>query len=234
MPEARLTDIKEKEILAYLGYRGHEPSPEVRSQIERCRQEVLKAAVPRLIYKRFAVSDCEVQGMPLGGNDIKKHLANCFEAVVFAATLGPKIDSLIKRKSVSDMSDAVVIDACATAAIENVCDNFEVELASKETERGNRLTFRYSPGYGDLPIGTQIQLCDAINTSRVIGLTVKESMIMVPQKSVTAIIGIFREQDGTEQQAHLECEDCTMRDTCIYRSSGNACGQGETGIKEDA
>ena len=53
------------------------------------------------------------------------------------------------------------------------------------------LTERFSPGYGDLDMAVQKDLCLVLDTGRTIGVTLTESCMMVPVKSVTAIVGLF-------------------------------------------
>lgn len=98
-------------------------------------------------------------------------LSGCQEAILLAVTLGPQIEQLLMRREVTDMADALIMDACASAAIENVCDHFEFDLREQLKREGKFLTDRFSPGYGDLPLHTQRRLCEALNTARRIGLT---------------------------------------------------------------
>ena len=87
-------------------------------------------------------------------------------------------------------------------------------------EEGLLLTDRFSPGYGDLPLKLQIGLCAALNTSRRIGLTVTPSLILVPRKSVTALLGIA---DRPKTLRKRGCEVCGMFLHCPYRKEGVVC-----------
>ena len=51
------------------------------------------------------------------------------------------------------MADAVIMDACASTAVENVCDHFEFDLRDQPQGRGVPLG-PVQPGYGDLPLNT--------------------------------------------------------------------------------
>ena len=79
---------------------------------------------------------------------------------------------------------------------------------------------RFSPGYGDLPLEIQKDLCRMLNASRRIGLTVSESMLMVPCKSVTAVIGIAEEPQDHRASG---CEVCNLFRTCEFRKEGGTC-----------
>lgn len=218
--QARLTELNENEILLYLGYRGQEYPAEVEAQIKRCEREVLAAADPRLIWRRLPVDGAHFSALSLGGEDIRELLDGCREAVLMAVTLGQGIDRLLTKNSISNMADAVIMDACASTAIENVADNFEMDLR-RELERENLyLTDRFSPGYGDLPILVQKQFCAALDTQRKIGLSVSSSMLMIPGKSVTAVMGISETPKPLRKRG---CESCSLFRTCMYRKEGRNC-----------
>lgn len=218
--EARLTELNYNEILLYLGHRGQNITPEVERQIRRCIAEVMSAAQPRLVWRRIPLENGEIPGLPLAGEDIRAVLHDCQQAVLMAATLGPAVERLLMRREVTNMADAVIMDACASTAIENVCDHFEFDLREQVEAEGLFLSDRFSPGYGDLPLDTQPRLCAALDTARRIGLTVSSNYIMIPRKSVSAILGI----SGKKQELRPRgCEVCSMFLTCPYRKEGHTC-----------
>ncbi|HCT92485.1 MAG TPA: methionine synthase [Lachnospiraceae bacterium] len=220
MIQARLTELNENEILLYLGYRGQEYPAEVEAQIRRCEKEVLAAAVPRLIWRRLPVNRADFSVLPLEGKDIRELLAGCDEAVLMAVTLGQGIDRLLVRSGVSNMADAVIMDACASTAIENVADNFEMDLRRELEAENLYLTDRFSPGYGDLPLAVQRQFCAVLDTERKIGLSVSSSMLMIPGKSVTAVLGISGRPKPLRKRG---CESCSLFCSCMYRKEGKSC-----------
>lgn len=218
--QARLTRLNENEILLYLGYRGQEYPQEVEAQIAHCEKEVLAAAVPRLIWRRLPTDGACFSALPFTGKDIGELLEGCREAVLMAVTLGQGIDRLLAKSSVSNMADAVIMDACASTAIENVADNFEADLRRELEAEGLFLTDRFSPGYGDLPLSVQRQVLEALDAGRKIGLTVNSSMLMMPGKSVTAVLGISGEPKPLRKRG---CESCSLFRSCIYRKEGISC-----------
>jgi hypothetical protein len=218
--QARLTELNENEILLYLGYRGQKYPAEVEAQIKRCEKDVLAAAHPRLIWRRLPVNGELFSALALEGKDIKELLSGCREAVLMAVTLGPGVDRLLTRNSVSNMADAVIMDACASTAIENVADNFEMDLRREVEAEGLYLTDRFSPGYGDLPLSAQKKLCAALDTGRRIGLSLSPSLLMIPGKSVTAVLGIADMQKPLRKRG---CENCSLFRDCMYRRDGKNC-----------
>lgn len=218
--QARLTELNENEILLYLGYRGQEYPAEVKAQVKRCEKAVLAAVNPRLIWRRIPVSGEFFSVLALEGKDIRELLSGCGEAVLMAVTLGPGVDRLLARSSVSNMADAVIMDACASTAIENVADNFEMDLRREAEAEGLYLTDRFSPGYGDLPLDTQKKLCAVLDTERRIGLSLSPSLLMIPGKSVTAILGISNTPKALRKRG---CESCSLFRNCPYRKDGKNC-----------
>ena len=224
--EARLPEIRKEEVLRYLGHRDQEIDSALESQLERCIGAVLSTARPRLTYRILPVTDSEIDGLKMGGNDIKSLLSFCNQAIIMAATLGPEAETLLRRTEVSDMADALIMDSAQSAAIEGVCDDFESQMRLSLRKEGLYLTDRFSPGYGDLPLEDQKKIMDALDVTKRIGLSVTPSGMMVPRKSVTCIIGI---SDKAQKLERSGCASCTLAGQCSFREQGRVCnGQDNT------
>lgn len=221
--DGRLTGLNRNEVLLYLGYRGGGLDPALAADIGRCEALLMKAARPRVVWRRFPL---DADGNPSGtdfrpaGEDVKRLLRGCTAMIVFAATLGAEAERLIRRAQAIDMADAVILDACGSAAIENVCDNLCADLAAAEAPL--YLTDRFSPGYGDLPFSQQPDFCRLLDVGRRIGVTLTDSGLMLPQKSVTALLGVS--PVPTEKRPR-GCAYCRMFETCAYRKDGVSCGE---------
>ena len=219
-----VTQLNIDEVLRYMGCPPDKADPATRALAEECAAELQKAAVPRWACRVFDLTmeedgvrlDC---GLLLPGRDLKGHLQGCSRAVLFCATLSAGVDALIRREESRDMARALAIDCAATAAVEEVCDQIEVELQGKFP--GCQFPFRYSPGYGDLPISLQSDLLTLLDAPRRVGLTVSASDILIPRKSVTAILGVA---DGPIPQHVRSCLGCPGYGSCQYRKSGGHCG----------
>ena len=131
--EARLDHIDRREALAYLGYRGVSLAEDAEADMARCEALILETARPRAVWRRFALlPDGTLAGTgfrPEGG-DVRRLLSGCHDAILMAATLGGEVDALLRRAQVMNMADALMLDACASAAVENVCDNLCADLAA--------------------------------------------------------------------------------------------------------
>lgn len=209
--------IDTKEVLRYLAFKGT-PDERLPEEIDVCSRELLSAAAPKACFLRVPVVHGEngqltIDGTSLCSKDLQGHLRECKEAFLFAATLGTQVDNLMRRYSLTAMSRAVILQACAAAAIESFCD--EQEEGLRKSVEGEKLFLRprYSPGYGDFPIQWQHTLLSMLNAPKRIGLTATESCMLAPTKSVTAIIGLTHD----ETDCHIrKCMGCKSKN-CPFR-----------------
>ena len=155
----------------------------------------------------------------LPGKDIASLLNESHLGLLFCATLGSEIERLINRWQLKDLSFAAMLDACASSAVEVYCDSIASELAAQYASEGLYLTDRFSPGYGDLPLGVQSSLCAVLDTPRRIGVQVSSSSLLSPRKSVTAVIGI----STFPQPMRDRCSGCSQYHTCPFRKEGATC-----------
>lgn len=218
--------MDKKEVLRYLGYKNQEMSPELDALIDDCRREILEIAAYKYTYKIVDLEHDE-EGqvrikdaiLPLIGENIQKHLAHSDRAVVMAATLGVAMERRLGLYGKTDLTRSFILDSCGTQMIEEVCDGIE-EAVKEELGPGFYYTFRYSPGYGDYPIDVNNQLVAFLDGYRRIGLSVTDSHLLIPRKSVTAIMGI---QTIPFEAEFDRCAACLQRYNCRYRNEGTRC-----------
>ena len=209
-----------QQVLRYLGYRGQEISSDLDGQLEEALDRLARCAEPRTLVRRLKRVSGGSFGLPLPGRDLTALLTDCEEILLMAATLGPGPERELRKLAVSDLTEAVILDACASAAIEKICDRLEEKLAGKLQAEGLWLTDRFSPGYGDLPLTVQRDWCAVLDTARRIGLTVTEQNILIPVKSVTAVMGISR---LPQKRSRRGCRFCGRSGNCLYRKEGRSC-----------
>ena len=220
--EARLTEISYAEALRYLGIRGA-PSVGDSADLSRCEHILRTAVQPRVVWRLFDLaSDGSLSGTSFRpeGKSVRELLQGCSGVILMAATLGAEVDLLLRRETQKNMADAAMLDALANAAIENVCDNLCLDLAREILPR--MLTPRFSPGYGDFPLTQQPAFCAVLDVQRRIGVTLTPGGLMVPQKSVTALMGV---SDHPPETSDGGCASCRLSDRCLYRKEGLSCGK---------
>lgn len=157
---------------------GATPDAALLARIDKLEAEVLAASRPVSKRLKLTVSD-----LPFTSVDLSRRLKDAKEAYLFAATLGHDVDRLIRKYAALSAADLLIVQAIAATAIERYIDD---ETASWKEE----LLPRYSPGYGDLPLDVQPTFLRTLDPKGTLGITLTETFLMIPSKSVTAIIGI--------------------------------------------
>ena len=221
--------IRRQELYRYLGYRGGaQPDAEVLARIAECEPRLMEAAAPKFLIRQVPVESdpgrCSsageqstphllIAGMEIASADLRKNLEDCDEVYLFAATLGPGPDLLIRRASAQRMTDAVIYQAMSAEMIESYCDEICAQLRREAAEKGLYLNPRLSPGYGDLPLELQQDLLRILDAPKKIGLTLTDSLLMMPSKSVTALIGLTKQPQPDHEKDCAVCPktDCTFR-----------------------
>ena len=178
---------------------------------------LLQAASPRAIYR---VMDRAV--IVTEGFSIQKHLEGCSRAAVLAVTIGAGIDQLITRTQLTSMALAVVLDAGASVLVEQAADAAEQIMKSELAEKlpGMFVTTRFSPGYGDYPLRCQREILQYADAPRKIGVTLTAGDMMVPHKSVTALVGLA---DHPVTGRLAPCSECVLRGECTFLKEGRHC-----------
>ncbi len=210
--------IDKKEALRYMGFGRNTPDERTVSMMEECIKEVEDIAQPRHIYRRFDLKITtddyiEAAGLRFHSRNLSKNLTGCREIIFFAATLGNGVDMLMNRYSRLSISKAAVLQAVGAAAIEAYCNQCQKAIEQKLSGEGLYLRPRFSPGYGDLPLTIQPDFLRVIDAAKTVGIILSEGGVMLPEKSVTAVMGISSENS----RCHIDgCEICGKKD-CAYR-----------------
>ena len=194
----------EKEILRYAGCRDEDEN--VLSLIHSCIDEVRTKLSYKVCYREIDMS------IEIKSKMLLNTLKNCSEVIVFAATVGIEIDRLIAKYGRISPSRALIFQAIGAERIEALCDTFCKDL---ENEKKMNSSPRFSPGYGDLPLSVQKYIFDVLDCSKHIGLTLNDSLLMSPSKSVTAFVGLSNDK---KKEINNKCTLCDKTD-CAYRGA---------------
>lgn len=193
-----------------------EPDTSTKQVLSECMDEFLSVVSYKASYRYF---DIKAEGnkvyfdnnMVLESTKLVKCLDKCTGAFVFVATTTSAVDRLILKHSKINVTKSVIIDAIGSAAIENFCD-----ILCRKIQIDNNVAFRprFSPGYGDLSILCQNDVLSCVDSTRKIGVTLNNRCMMLPTKSVSAIVGVRPENEKCSKSSSCEnCEDIN----CPYR-----------------
>ena len=215
--------IPRDEVLRYLGYKNQEIEKSLNQKIDDIIIETERNLSVNYIYKLFDIVHLDdgvlIEGTNtvMYGDDIKKHLSKCKKCILMAVTIGADIERKIMAHQICSINDGLIMDACATAAVESACD--ELEVAIVNSINNNSITFRYSPGYGDFSIDFQPKLLNLLDAGKKIGLYVNQSNILTPRKSVTAVIGVLDECADNKLIKKNKCDLCENKERCEFRKN---------------
>lgn len=228
--ELPLGDMPIRAALACLGMTPADLDDQTARQIDAAQRSIEAAGIlPAAVMRRFSLGEdgvfCGTAFRP-GGQDVRALLGGCSGVIVMAATLGAASERLLYQASAVDPVRAMLIDAILSAMIEQATDTAAKRIESELAQQGLHVTDRFSPGYGDMPLSDSIALIDLLGAGRDPGITVSQSGIMIPRKSITAVIGISEEIQARKRN---KCDACPQRERCPACAAGRRGGAPDDG-----
>lgn len=211
-------DIRTREAIRYLGYGRNEVDEKTLHLIETSFTELEEIAKKRIVAQIFQLhleqEHCiDIEGMKIYSKNLSKNLKGCERVLVLGATLGIQVDRWMKRYSYTDMAKVLVMQSCAAAMLEEYLDDWQEKQEQELLKENWYLRPRFSPGYGDFSMKHQKQILEMLQAAKKIGLSMTDSSMLTPTKSVTAVIGMSRTKTACHQKG---CEVCEKKD-CMYR-----------------
>lgn len=200
------------ELFRYAGYSRQTILNE--SFNDQQMQELAQTAVTELsekincraVYAKFSLesngsgeNNYEKEIIKFAGKEIKSHnltinLKGCHSVILFAATLGPEVDKLIQKTSKINPAKSVMLQAGGAMYIEQYVELLQKHFQDEEAKNHNCIRPRYSPGFGDVGLEVQKIFFELLQCQKNLALTLNDSLIMSPEKSVTAFVGIYNSE----------------------------------------
>ena len=213
--------VKKNEVVRTLGYPEHKVPEYFEGLIERILPQLPKRCAIRAGYRVLdaKIPENRYDGLFAGGTFfttkkiVARRMKNVEQAACFVCTIGPHMEAWARQLvREGDTVTGHLVDTVATVAVENAADTLHDHLGRKMREQGLRVTNRYSPGYCGWSVSEQHALFSFFQAD-FCGITLSESALMKPIKSVSGMIGI----GPTVTYAPYDCERCTISD-CAYRA----------------
>ena len=180
-------EINMQEAFRYAGVRG-EADENLLDLYQKACSLLAEHVKPKAVYAPVTLEYYDngviIEGEKIESSGLKKFLKGDKEVALMAATAGIEADRLINRYSMVEPSLALMIDALSAAAVEALCNKLCKGCFCVEEQR------RFSPGYGDFPIEYQKRITEILSTPLNIGVTLTNSLMLTPSKSVTAVVPI--------------------------------------------
>ena len=198
--DGKKLNIDRKETFRYLGYHfgGSVPDdPELDKMVTELEKKLKEAVTPRCAYEIYAlevkddscVLSSDKQVLMINSARLSAHIRGCKNAILFAATLGPGADMLIRRYSGRSTIKPAILQAVGAAAIEAFAD--EVTDIIRSSPDTANLKMRFSPGYGDFSLEYQNDFFSLLSLEKNLGMSLNSALLMSPSKSITAVIGVI-------------------------------------------
>ncbi|HEY48642.1 MAG TPA: hypothetical protein G4O13_01190 [Dehalococcoidia bacterium] len=148
------------------------------------------------------------------GEVIARLLDRCCKVALFVVTIGKYLEEMANRLAEDGLIlQSYVLDAIGSDAVEKLADFVKGILDDKARVEGLVTSRRFSPGYCDWDISQQEMVFTALEGDS-IGVQLTEGYLMVPQKSISGIIGISTPDSGAKN--YNPCETCRKYD-CLGR-----------------
>ena len=195
--------------------------PQMEKMLKNKRGVCIDALEPAIIYDQFDISGIEgdsvhfKSGHIFNGPNIAKILEGSEIAVIFIFTLGKKIDDLInKERGSGGTLETIIMDSITTSMLGTLGDYAgRLIKNSMPLQKGYGATCTYSPGQYKWTIEEQKEIHKMVDGSS-IGVSLNESFLMIPFKSISGIYGFGPE--NKINRTRVACDLCP-RENCIGR-----------------
>ena len=209
---------REKEAVRYLGFGKNAVDDRTLALIRESFEDLDREAGKKSVHRVFDMEQTAEDRIVIGPMDIKsrslgRNLKGCEKVVLFGATLGTGVGPADHQ----DFPDQYGEGSCAAGVCRGASGRILRRLSGEDRGRdgkeGMYLRPRFSPGYGDFNISHQETLMRMLDCAKTIGLTMTDSFMMTPTKSVTALIGAGKLRMNCPVSG---CETCGKKD-CSFR-----------------
>lgn len=213
-PSLHFSDLilDSNEIYLNLGFSGTAPDAHFVEMTDQILHEIREFCKPQAGY---CILPCEMpddkylvadnQSIKVG-QVITKYLKGCSHIAAFVVTAGTEFDSYCNRfKEAGDIVNEFIAYSVGTEIAEAAVCFVSEKIASEAAIMQMHYTHAYCPGYCSWHVREQENLFKLF-PEKPCGVTLTESNLMFPEKTVSGIIGLG--MDAT-QSAHA-CDICGM------------------------
>ncbi len=198
------------EVLLRLKYnvRKSEISPSVQALIDEMMDEGVILSEPQAIvddYQIDSFTEDEVllvdTDFTLRSRSLVDHLKDCYKVSVIICTIGPGCQEKIAEfLAAKEISNAATLDAVSSESVEAFTESVNVLVNKNAEAEGATTVMRFSTGYGDWSVAEQRRIIDALQGGQ-IGVSVTDSALMLPEKTVSACIGWKKDENLRARKA---------------------------------
>ena len=182
---SNVVQMNKTELISRLGQGIDIDSLQIKELINKYYDNVIFRFAYAKVPFKIIENTCYFENEKVISSSVHKVLQDANEVFLLAVTSGIKIDKLIAKLSIQIPSEAFYMDAIASAGIESYIDFINYKICE-----GLNVTKRFSPGYSDFPLEFQKYLINRLSANDNLGIMLSNDYLMLPRKSITAVIGI--------------------------------------------
>ena len=209
--------IDKQKLLSRIGYGDdYEPSARIASLVDDYIENYHDLLSPAYSYTIRNIESVDGNCVTIGDSIvleskvISRLLERCERVAVFALTIGNYLEDLVAYLAENGLIlQATVLDAVGSGTAEKLAIQVEGKIRINAGIEGLVTSRRFSPGYCDWEVSQQELVFRALDGDMA-GIRLTESMLMIPRKSVSGIIGIGR--PGNDIENYNPCSTCLKKD----------------------
>lgn len=190
-------------------------------RIDKLKGIFKKLLTPELCYRKVNIDSINNGSVCLQGGPIFKSpklsrtLQSCETIICFIATIGCRIEKEIRQLTGrNSLAGAYILDSMGSVAVESMVEKFHRRMGNHYKAQEKGVTLRFSPGYCDWPVTEQKKLFNVFDSSQ-LGVTLSDSCLMQPRKSISGVFGVTP-SNGKTPGPYNPCTDC-RKYNCIAR-----------------
>ena len=194
--------------------------PSIARKFEAILTELPTLYRPELVWDRFDIKHISgetfelVNGKLIGGGPVIQVMKEATSVILGLCTIGMPMDHRIDRFShEGDLMSAVILDGVASYLVDQIRETFFKNITSKLAEQGLYSSIPLCPGESTWEITDHATFFELLNPAQ-IGMTLKSSILMIPMKSLSFMIGVSEEKfslTGVQR-----CDFCSMQYKCRH------------------
>jgi hypothetical protein len=210
-------EIDKQQVLQHIGYGvDHTPSARITSLINEYTDTICDLIQPSFDYVVRDVcvvrdSRTVIEGpITFESEVLARLLENCDMAAIFLVTIGNHLEKMSQRLAREKLVlQSAILDAIGSDVVETVAAFVQSRIGELAAARDLYISRRFSPGYCDWDVRQQKELFKIIDGSNA-GVNLTKNCLMLPQKSISGIIGIGGSKEKIEN--YNPCKTCERLD----------------------
>lgn len=181
---------------------------------------------PVVAWDRFPVREMRhekvilTDGRRIGNGPVTTVMGGAEQVAIGVCTIGPRLPERVREhKDGGDALRSMLLDQLGTLAVAQLSQLFYQQLREDASCQGWQISTYLSPGESEWSVRDQAVIFDLVDAAQ-IGVSLTETMLMKPIKSVSLMAGIGPRPMGVPGATH--CDYCTMADRCPYHGKHGA------------